>query len=168
MRKYLSVIMLILFLASCDGNLPASSEANASAGEVSRIPSVFFEKGYTFADETLADVVPVEHAKSEEVANFMDTLDENDIDEIYFDLAETDDIVTYAVIPRYAGLRFELYEEENAAPVYSYRTESSECIFVTVDRDDLKDHILTVIDGDEKTVLALTADAIATSEETGK
>ena len=72
------------------------------------------------------------------------------------------------MLPRYAGLRFELYDDDDTVPVYSYETKPTECIFVTVDREDLEDHTLAVIDGDKKTVLALTANEIATSEEIGE
>lgn len=161
MRKYLSFFLLALFLVACEGELPTE----LATGEDARIPSVFLESGYAFTGEHPADVIPVDRANTEDVAALVDELEKKDIDEIYFNLSTTDDVVTYLVLPRYAGLRFELYDDDDTVPVYSYETKPAECIFVTVDREDLEDHTLAVIDGDEKTALALTADETATSEE---
>lgn len=164
MRKFLSVFLLALFLVACDGELPTK----LATVEDARIPSVFLENGYAFTGDHPAEVIPVDHADTEEVAALVDELEKKDVDEIYFNLSKTDDVVTYLVLPRYAGLRFELYDDDDTVPVYSYETKPTECIFVTVDREDLEDHTLAVIDGDEKTVLALTANEIATSEEIGE
>lgn len=162
MRKYISILLLTLFLVACDGEIPA----DLRTGEDARVPSVFLENGYAFSSDLPADVIQVDPASAEEVASIVGEFEEKNIDKIYFNLSKTDDTVTYLVLPRYAGLRFELSDDEDPAPVYSYRTKPAECIFVTVDRDEIKDSVLSVRDGETTTVLTLTEGEIATHEET--
>lgn len=161
MRKFLPFLLIALFLVACDGEMPASE----TSGEIERIPSVFLENGYTFPEHKLADVVPVERANAVEVSSLIENVAQEDIDEIYFQLAKTKDSITYVVLPRYAGLRFELYEGQTTAPVYSYRTKAEECIFVTVDRGDAKENVLTVVDGEKSDILTLPKNELATREE---